>query len=169
MSRKRSVLRQLVDWRAAAWSGLVAGTVFLAINWIAIPRMLGMDGGVMVRYFASTVLGAEVLDPQRDLSTAAVGAALGSHFVLSFAAAALLAIIIHRYGLVVGILGGALFGLALYVINIYTLTYFLPWFFALEGKPFMLAHVVFGAFAGGAYEALEVERFVDEEGREVTS
>lgn len=44
------------------------------------------------------------------------------HLVLSLVYALLLAFIIHRWGLVVGIVGGALFGVAIYIINYYTFT-----------------------------------------------
>ena len=67
---------------------------------------------------------------------------------------------LHRWGIIVGIIGGAIFGLALYLINFYTLTYFFPWFFPLRSWMMMLSHVIYGATAGGVYEALEVEEFV---------
>ncbi|MFN8449032.1 MAG: hypothetical protein U0521_10670 [Anaerolineae bacterium] len=39
------------------------------------------------------------------------------HYVLSFVFTLIITIVIHRWGLVVGIVGGALLGLALYGIN----------------------------------------------------
>jgi len=153
-------LRQLVDWRAAFVAGLVAGTVFLLINLFVVSG--GGHGGpwVMIRLWASVLMGNTIVAPPATFHAGALVAALVTHFALSIGAAALLAVIIHRYGLWVGIIGGAAYGLALFSINMYTLAYFFPQFLLLNGLPFMGAHVVFGALAGGVYEALEVERFV---------
>jgi hypothetical protein len=79
--------------------------------------------------------------------------------VLSIAFTLLIAYIIHRGGLITGILGGALIGLGLYTINFRTLTYVFPWFFAMESTSVLVNHLIFGALAGGIYEALEVEEF----------
>ena len=56
--------------------------------------------------------------------------------------------------------GGAMLGLALYAINFYSISFFFPWLFPLRSWIFMVAHIVFGAFAGVIYELLEVETFV---------
>ena len=85
------------------------------------------------------------------------------HMALSLVYALLLAFIIHRWGLIVGILGGALFGLAIYVINYYTFTYLFPWFFPLRSWLVLATHVFFGATAGGIYEALERHIYVLDE------
>ncbi len=76
--------------------------------------------------------------------------------------ACLVAFCLHRGGIVVGTLGGAIFGLALYCINFYTLTVpeLYPWFFAMRSWVFVVTHVVFGALVGLIYEALEVEEFM---------
>lgn len=66
---------------------------------------------------------------------------------------------IHRGGLLGGILGGALLGLAIYVINYYTFSFFFPWMHAISNTLLIVTHVLFGAMAGGIYEALEVEEF----------
>jgi len=100
-------MRQLVDWSAALWAGLIAGIVFLILNLIIIP--IGWDTNIW---------------------------------------------------LIVGIIGGAIFGIAIFCINVYGLTYFYYWFSLMRSWPFLLAHIIFGALAGGIYEALEVEEFV---------
>ena len=85
------------------------------------------------------------------------------HMSLSLVYALLLAFIIHRWGLVVGIVGGALFGLAIYIINYYTFTYLFPWFFPLRSWLVLATHIFFGATAGGIYEALERDIYVLDE------
>ena len=160
MTSRRPRLRQLVDWRAVFIAGLTAGVIFLLINLFVVPGEGDAGPWVMIRLFGSTLLGKAVLAPPATFHAGALAAALLTHFAVSFGAAALLAVIIHRYGLWVGIVGGAVYGLALYAINMYTLAYFFPQFLVLNGMPFLWAHVAFGALAGGVYEAFEVERFV---------
>jgi len=60
----------------------------------------------------------------------------------------------------VGIVGGGLFGLALYGINFYTLAAWFPQFLLIKSTHMALSHVAFGALAGGIYELLEIEEFV---------
>ena len=67
---------------------------------------------------------------------------------------------IYRWGLIIGFFGGGLLGLALYVINFYSLSYFFPWFYAYRSWVMVVSHIVFGALAGGLYELLEVEEYV---------
>jgi hypothetical protein len=153
-------VRQVVDWRAAIWAGLIAGLVFLLFNVFIGPLVIGGNGWVIVRLFASLLMGSGVLVPPATFDGAALLAGLAVNFGLSVIFSLLVALIIHRGGLISGILGGGLLGLALYGINFYTLTIFFPWFFPLRSWVFLLAHALFGALAGGIYEALEVEIYV---------
>ncbi|MBV7337096.1 hypothetical protein KFU94_54490 [Chloroflexi bacterium TSY] len=117
-------VRQLVDWGAAIWAGLVAGTLFLLMNAIILPQMVNVRPGFMFRYFASIVLGADVLPPPATITIPIFLVAILVNLVLALLFTFVLVIITHQWGFVVGVVGGALFGLALYFVNIYTL-YFL--------------------------------------------
>jgi hypothetical protein len=66
-----------------------------------------------------------------------------------------IAIVVHRWGLIVGIVGGAILGLAIYGINLYAMTTFFTWFFALNNRVLLLSHILFGAVAGGVYELFD--------------
>lgn len=150
-------MRQLVDWSAAVWSGVIAGALFLLVNLFFSP--VG-NAWVMLRLFSSVVLGQSILAPPPTFNLSALIVGLLVHFVLSILYALLIAYVIHRGGLISGVIGGALLGLALYSINFYTLTLLYPWFFAMRSTVFVATHLLFGALAGGIYEALEVEMFV---------
>jgi hypothetical protein len=63
----------------------------------------------------------------------------------------------------VGIIGGAFFGLAIYLINYYTFSYFYPWFYPLRSWIALAGHLFFGAVAGGLYETFERDIYVVEE------
>ncbi|MCA9965208.1 MAG: hypothetical protein KC423_13220 [Anaerolineales bacterium] len=153
-------MRQLVDWSAAVWGGIIGGTVFAILNWFVSPLVLGGNVWVFVRLFASPLLGEGVLAPPATFDLTAVVAALIVHYALSIAFSLIIAYVIHRGGLIGGILGGGLLGLAFYAINFYTLTLIFPWFFPMRSWLMVATHIMFGAVAGGIYEAMEVEEFV---------
>lgn len=162
MNSTKVKMRQVVDWRAAVWAGIISGIVFLLINMLLTKFYVGSPW-VIVRLAASILMGTQVLQPSANFDATIFGAALFVHVPLSIAFASVIAVILHRWGLLVGIIGGAIFGLALYAINFYTFSYFFPWFFPMRSWIMAVSHLVFGACAGGIYESLEVEKFVPAE------
>ena len=160
MSQTTVTMRQVVDWGAALWSGFLAGFIFLMLNLFLTTYVAGGNAWVVIRLLASIFLGETILAPPATYNLTALLLALVTHFALSVSFALLLAFLVHRWGLLVGIVGGGLFGLALYFINFYTLTFFFPWFFVMRGWAVIASHIIFGAIAGGIYESLEVEEFV---------
>jgi hypothetical protein len=152
-------MRQVVDWKAAVWAGVISGILFLILNSALTGFTLGSPW-VYSRLIASVIMGSGVMPPPVTFDAGIFAVALVVNFVLSVAFACLLAVIIHRWGLVVGLLGGAVFGLALYLINFYTLSYFFPWVYPFRSWMMLTSHVLFGAAAGSIYELLEVEEFV---------
>ena len=154
-------LRQLVDWRAAVIAGVVSGFVLLALEMLLTWRAVGSPW-VFPRLAAAIVLGRGVLPPPATFAPGVLLVALLIHLPLSIAYACLIAFVLHRWGLVVGIVGGAAFGLALYAIDFGTVFSIYPWFAPMKGWIALWAHVAFGAVAGGTYELLEVERYAPE-------
>ena len=152
-------MKQLVDWSASIWAGFISGAVLFIAIVVLLPQFEGGNAWVYIRLVASIVLGEGILPPPASYSLKALFVALGLHFSFSVGASMLLAFIIHRWGLIVGILGGGVFGLCLYAINFYSLTFFVPWMFGMKGLWTCLAHVLFGAVSGGVYELLEIEEF----------
>jgi hypothetical protein len=161
MSPDRPHIRQLVDWRAAILAGMV-GAVVLMILEIFFTRSAVGSGWVFPRMLAAVVLGPKALVPKEGFDVGVLAAALLVHLPLSIAFGCLIAFVIHKGGLVGGVLGGAFLGLCLYWINFGTVFNLVPWFAPMKSLWTMWAHVVFGAVCGGVYEALEVEKFVVE-------
>lgn len=157
MAQTTVQMRQIVDWSAAVWAGLFSGLLFLMTE--AVLRILfGQGSGLLVRMIAAIPLGSQVvLERPTPLTYLA---ALVIHIPLSILFACLVATVIHRWGLLVGVIGGGLLGLALYGINFYAAPAIFPWFAALRSEVMLISHVIFGALAGGIYELLEVEEFV---------
>jgi hypothetical protein len=147
--------RLLVDWRAVWIAWLLAGTVYLILDLFVVPAVMGGSFWISVRLVASILLGPDVLAPPDTFHGLALFAAIITIYGISLLATVLIALIVHRGGLILGIVGGAVVGLSVHAINYYSLTAFFPQFFALNAPAVALAHTVFGAVAGGLYEWLE--------------
>lgn len=141
-----------IRWQAALIAGLAAGTAFLLVNLLLMPLILQVSPVIILRYMGSLVLGSQVVT-QTDLFPVIAG--LLVHYVVSLLLTLVIAIVVHRWGLLVGIVGGAILGLSLYTINLYTFTLFFPWFFAINNPVLLLSHIIFGAVAGGVYEVFD--------------
>ena len=140
-------------------AGMVAGTVFLLILLFRIPAIYGGTAWLPLQYMASLVMGSGVLPPaEPTVIVGIVGVVV--HYILSLAFALTLAFITHRWGFLVGIIVGALFGLAIFFINMGIFTLLFPWMYVLNVPTFAGGHVFFGALAGAVYEGFERERFV---------
>lgn len=148
-------IQKNVTWRAIPIAGVSAGTIFLLVNFVLTPLLLEVDPAIILRYMASLILGSDVL--MESNSAEIIIAGLGVHYGISLIGAFVIAIVIHRWGLLVGIVIGAILGLAIYGINLYTLTFFfdMDWFIAINSLVFMISHVAFGATAGGVYELFD--------------
>ncbi len=150
-------MRQLVDWEAAAWAGLAASILSFLF------AMLFFDAADLLNVLAAPILGDRMTT---GFSVEALFAGLALHVLLSILFAFLLAFILHRWGLIVGIIGGGLMGLALYGFNFYAMPSVLPmlgesadlWIF--QDSMMGAAHIFFGAVTGGIYEWMEVEEYV---------
>ncbi|MCB8936451.1 MAG: hypothetical protein H6663_13380 [Candidatus Promineofilum sp.] len=153
-------LRQIMDWRAAIIAGLLAGALTMLLWVILLALTTGGSVWAPFHHVAAILLGQSVLTPSQTINFQVVLTGAVIHLFLSVLYSVILAFIIHRWGLWVGIVGGAIFGLALYVINYYTFTTLYPWFFPLRGWIALMGHIVFGAAAGGIYEGLERDIYV---------
>jgi hypothetical protein len=160
-------MRQVVDWSAAAWAAVIGGTLFLLVNLILTSTALGGSPWVVIRLIASIAMGQDVLAPPATFDAGILAVALVIHFFLSFAFTAVVVFALHRWGLIIGILGGAVMGLFLFAINFFSFSYFFPQFFAMATWVMVLSHVIFGAAVGGIYEALEVVVHVTGDGERV--
>lgn len=162
MTDLRTHVRHVMDWKAAVWAGLIAGAVFLLVLLVAYPLATGGTVWTVFRFIGAILLGEAVLPPPTTFDAGVVVTAVIVHFALSIIYTLVLAFIVHRWRLLVSVIGGALFGLALYLINFFTFTMFFAWFYPARAWPFSLVHILFGAVAGGIYELLEKDVFVVE-------
>lgn len=162
MENINSKLRLVMDWRAAVIAGLLAGVLTLFLWVVLLVVTTGGSIWTPFHHIAAILLGEDVLTPSQVMDFRVVLTGTLIHLTLSVVYAVILAFIIHRWGLVVGIVGGALFGLAIYIINYYSFTYLFPWFYPLRSWIALVGHIFFGAAAGGIYELLERDIYVME-------
>ena len=145
-------IQRNVTWRAIPIAGFSAGTIFLATHIFLTQMMLEVNAPLIPRYYASLVLGSDAL---MDGSAGVKVVGLVVHYILSFVFTLIITFVIHRWGLLVGIIGGGLLGLAIYAINLYTFTVWFEWFFAINSPALLISHVLFGMTAGGVYELFD--------------
>jgi hypothetical protein len=158
MGRVTAKMRQVMDWSAAIWAGAISGVIYLILNMILTSAYTGSPW-LPVRLIASIMMGQGVLPPPASFDAVIFIIAFVLHICLSIGYACLIAGILHRWGLLVGFLGGAAIGAGIYLINFYSVSYFFPWFFPLRSWIVLLSHVLFGGLAGGIYELLEREEY----------
>lgn len=148
-----AAIRRNMVWGAIPTAALAAGTTMLLLNIILNPILDGIDPLFTLRYFASLSLGQDVLIAP---TTSALLTGLLVHYLLSFVFTFIIGLVVHRWGMMVGLVGGGILGLSFYAINFYTMTLFFPWMYAIAGSlSLIISHLAFGVVAGGVYEYLD--------------
>ncbi|MDX1688558.1 MAG: hypothetical protein R3248_11285 [Candidatus Promineifilaceae bacterium] len=161
MEASRRNMHQVMDWQAAIMAGLFAGAMTLLVLLVAYPLATGGTPWTALRFIAAIVLGSAVLPPPTTFDAMVALTGVTIHLALSVLYAVVLALIIHRWGIIIGFLCGALFGGALFLINLFAFTNLFDWFYPLRSWPFLALHLFFGAVAGGVYELLERDYYVE--------
>jgi len=149
-------VRPRLHIKAAILAGIGAAiivTAFEVVSWRALgfplPDTLFRDA----RLAAAIVLGDRVLPPPSTFDGRVMLVATCVHFALSLVYALILGALVDRLSLRAALLAGALFGIGLYVANMYGFTLLFPWFAITRDPITALAHVVFGVTASAAYVA----------------
>ena len=149
------------DFRAATIAGTAAAIVSTVVElllWLAfgfaLPETLVRDA----RFAAAIVLGRRVLPPPATFDWQVMAVASCVHFALSIAYAIVLAVAIERLSARAAIAIGALFGVALYAINMYAFTWLFPWFAITRDAITLVAHVAFGLAVSATYIAIRKHR-----------
>lgn len=148
------VADRTLDWRAAAWAGVIAGAVFMMLEMIMVPAFLGGSAWAPPRMMAAIVLGPDVLPPPATFNLGIFVTALVVHFTLSVVFAGVLAWIVDGWSPATAVIVGVVYGLALYMINFYGFTALFPWFAEARNWVSVFTHAVFGLTAGWAYKEL---------------
>lgn len=147
------------DLRAALGAGIIAGTVFLALEMILWPLLDLGSAWVPVRMIAAIMLGPDVLPPPATFHVGIFLAALLVHFSLSILYSLIFAggryLLLHgwdRPGLAE--LPHGIYGLLIYLINFYLFTNLFPWFVEARHEISVLVHLTWGLTLPWAYDML---------------
>jgi len=150
--------RIATDGRAAVWAGVAAGVgsaLAQVLLWLAFtdafPHAVFRDA----RLTAAILLGQGVLPPPSTFDTVIMLISALIHLALSIVYGLALAWVLVRAAVGASLLIGALFGLALYAVNLYGFTVVFPWFAQVRDWITITAHLVFGITAAGVYRSLE--------------
>jgi uncharacterized protein (DUF983 family) len=157
--------RQVFDVRAAFVAGIV-GTLVFAITMMGLDAKFSGSPWVTVRSAASLLSGDAAFAQLGKFDFGANAPGWLVYLIVGVVLAFLIALLLHRFGLIAGIIGGGILGFCTYVLlyfivlrhlNNESLTSLSRW--TLE-----VGHVVYGAVVGGVYEWLERARYVRKSG-----
>ena len=146
-----------LNWKPAVTSGVVAGVVATAAQiflWLvftdALPGIFYRDA----RLTAAILLGQGVLPPPATFDWKVMMVATIIHFAISIAYSLILARFLSRIEMTPSLIGGSIYGLMIYTVNMYGVTAIFPWFSEARDWITVVAHVVFGVSLAGTYKAL---------------
>lgn len=131
-------------------AGVIATVAQIAMWWLAgmpIPETLFRDA----RLTAALVMGIDVLPPPSTPQWNILLVATLIHFLLSVLYALIPAQWVSRLHNGSALFAGALYGLAIYAINLYGFTLLFPWFEVVRGWVTLLTHLVFGVALAAGY------------------
>jgi uncharacterized membrane protein YagU involved in acid resistance len=143
-----------IDWRAAVWSGIIAGAIFMVLEMVMVPVFLGDSPWAPPRMIAAIAMGEGVLPPPATFDPGILMAAMVVHFILSIVFTVILGFSIARMGFGASLAAGAVFGLLLYLVNFYGFTAVFPWFAMARNWVSVVAHIGFGLVAAWSYKRL---------------
>jgi hypothetical protein len=135
---------------AGLGAGVVA-TVAQFVLWWLVELPLLETFFRDVRLTAALVMGTSVLPPPSALQWEILLVATLIHFALSVTYALILAYLLGRLRTAPTLFAGALYGLVIYVLNLYGLTLLFPWFTISRDWVTLLAHLAFGVALAGGY------------------
>lgn len=146
--------RRRIDPTMVLVAGLGAGVVATLAQWVLwwwaqmpLPETLFRD----VRLTAALIMGTDVLPPPLTLRWDILLVAALIHFVLSVTYALIPAPWAGRLPAGPAFAVGALYGLAIYLVNLYGFTLLFPWFEVARDWVTLATHVVFGISLVGGY------------------
>jgi cytochrome c oxidase subunit II len=144
------------NWLVAAVSGFAAGAVLMVLDMIWSSMVAG-GGPWQTSHMIAPIFMPEIVQqsPAYHFSFRVVAVALAVHYVLGIAFGLVLAAIMTPLRLdssaTKALLTGAVFGVALYLVNFYGMVRLFPWLAELRGWATLAAHLVFGVVAALLY------------------
>lgn len=149
-------------WRAGLWAGLIAGLAFMMLEMGLVWLVQGESPWAPPHMIAAMALGDDVLPPPgtwAPFDGTIMITAMIIHMALSAAFGVLGAHLLRGAGMARGVVLGAVFGIAIYVLTFYIIAPFaFPWFVMARNWISAFSHLMFGIVFGMAYVALRNNR-----------
>ncbi len=142
--------------KSAVKAGLIAGVAFMMLEMIMVPVFMGGSPWGPPRMIAAIILGKSVLpmpDQPVTFDFGVMMAAMVLHFMLSIVYAIIVGWLCRKLSMGTSILIGAVFGLAIYIINFYGFTAVFPWFAMARNWVTIFTHVMFGITASLTFKS----------------
>jgi hypothetical protein len=139
-------------------SGIIATAVQIALWWLfqePLPELLYRDA----RLTAAILMGTEVLPPPASFNWKVMIVASLIHFLISIGYGVILAYLVFRLDMLFSLLIGAVFGIAVYMINMYGFTLIFPWFSIVRDWITFFTHLAFGMSLASTYKQLARHEF----------
>lgn len=147
------------DWGAAAWSGVIAGIVFMLLEMLMVMLFMGQSPWAPPRMIAAMALGHDALPPPASFDLGIMMTAMMIHFAISIVYGLGIGAILHRLRGSSALLVGAILGLAIYLINFYLIApAAFPWFTKAHNWVTVTTHLIFGLVLAGSYAGLRVHK-----------
>ena len=128
---------------AGLGAGVIATAAQLSLWWLAdIPVLETLFRDA--RLTAALVMGTGVLPPPATAQWNILLVATFIHFALSIAYALIPALLVSRLRAGPALVAGAAYGLMIYLVNLYGLTWLFPWFAVARDWVTLVTHLVFG-------------------------
>jgi len=143
----------LIATVAAATLSTAVQVVLWLVFTDAWPAVLYRDA----RLAAALVMGPSVLPPPASFDLVVMAVATAVHCAVSLLYTALVARLVEGRSAATATLLGAVFGLALYAVNMHGFTAVFPWFAQARGWITVAAHVAFGMVAAVAWVMARVK------------
>ena len=148
--------RRTPDWTVAAVAGLAAGAVLMVLDMIWSSLFAGGGPWQTSHMIAPIFVGSQVAQTHAySFSAGVVAIALATHYVLGIVFGLILGTVMAHLNLDTtlrrAVSTGAVFGIALYVIDFYGIVRLFPWLAELRSLATLAAHMVFGVVAALVY------------------
>ena len=139
-------------WWAGAFAGIIAGLAFIMLEMALVMFVQGDSPWGPPRMMAAMVMGQGVLPPPDTFSMGIMMVAMLVHMMLSIVYGLIGAWLVHRFDWGWALVIGALFGIAIYIINFYMVApAMFPWFVMARNGMSAFSHMMFGAVLGLVY------------------
>ena len=150
--------RRFADGTAVVSASVFGGLVFLSLFSLLLPMTDGGSASTVQRWIASAMFGESILPPPTHFSALAFFGSLLLSLLLALSVTTLSAFVFHRFGVVVGLFGGAASGVVHFAFLYLLWPLFSIWWGALLTTTSAAIFAIAGSVCGILYEVFEEER-----------